>query len=1286
MVRKPAWQAFLLSVVFAVFLAGLGDPVLAAPDGPAAVRAAADDPPPPGTRPIPTTPYPGWDGQSGVGEPLNQQLRWLVLENAEKSDDFEVRDAASAALAENTNAAFKRFLTTDRPAAAARAKTRRDATARQNRTAIEALAGTGGPILNAEVDRVLAGSDYDREIFLLYGKTIAVERDDRARRAAEARAGELRARVLILANTVGGGEVQRAAQEALAAGDAAIAAFLNGGYVEAAKREAVAREAYLKDLEERTKAAEQLSEVARRAARASEARRNLLIAHGQGVRALQRDANAMISASNAARQAAQVLAANEASGQHSPESFRQSLDEANRQLGYARAAATDARTASVSAKTQADILIEVDLPYGADWARMAEGMAAAGQAAALASETAQQAVVATMATDAARDEQAKAQARAEQAQRWGTHAAEHARATASLAEAARLHEVAGKDAARRARSARESAENYEWAAGVRADEARQQMETAEREQAKAAAARRVAEAERVKAEQFRKKAEEQAVIARNARAEAERKATIAAQHEERAKAQERASADALSSTLGEERKAAKARDKALEAERKKDIAEARAQMYEHAAAYAKGTAHEQEAHEAARQARIEANGASAAAVDARNAANVATGAAARSREFAILAEGAAARAQAAAQQARLAAARANEAANRAEAAAAETHMWATQANAAAAKATAEEAQAAKHAKEAVRLAEQAVVQATAAALGAERTKDEANAANHEAVSAVSQSGLASRAAFGARGSAAAIIEPANTAIVVVAPFTGSDLDADWIAEVARQAQQVGDEQAKAAQDRANEAQAAAVLAQKAADRAEGDAKAAYQASANAAKSAANAQQSAANAQKSAAEAAVDGAKAREAAAAATRHDKAAHDYATRARQAANAANEDATIAGRSAEQATQESNAANAAAEQAGLDAEAANKAADAAERSATEAQAAADRAQANADEATESMKRAYQMGIEIQQAIDRIEQQLARDEAERRKGEAQQVASCLPGVTADDMALMQSTDEGVAALGEYQQILQGCSNGGSVSSFLTEIGAEVLLEFIGWRDLERCFSEGNIGSCIWTVINVLSFATIVAKAPQIAAAIGKVLANVGKYLLKSERIRKIASKVTGLLDKLRRVCPVGSAASTLVGASAPGHGVSASGSICELLSNKFPGDLVAELATAKRLGVSPIRLGTPEFDALVQSGEKMKWAVLRDGSVRVIPKVKHGEEIKHPVLSGGDDVRSAGECEIAGSADAGYFGLNIDLESGHYGRYRPGSKLGNAYLKIATDAFRQAGVTFHAA
>ncbi|MFC8849461.1 MULTISPECIES: hypothetical protein [unclassified Micromonospora] len=64
------------------------------------------------------------------------------------------------------------------------------------------------------------------------------------------------------------------------------------------------------------------------------------------------------------------------------------------------------------------------------------------------------------------------------------------------------------------------------------------------------------------------------------------------------------------------------------------------------------------------------------------------------------------------------------------------------------------------------------------------------------------------------------------------------------------------------------------------------------------------------------------------------------------------------------------------------------------------------------------------------------------------------------------------------------------------------------------------------------------------------------------------------------------------------------------------LFPNQMKGALLQELAKADKLGVKPARPGTPEFDAAVQSGT-VKWVVLEDGTLVVIPKYVNGIEYR---------------------------------------------------------------------
>jgi hypothetical protein len=1114
----------MVLLCFTVF-AGLVQPPAAMAVQP---RAAVTADPPAGDttpRPMPPDPYQAWDGSDGVPDWGDPRFRQIVVDNAELAEDQEVRDAASAALAAGGDAIMA-FLGDGINAARAKAAARKTEAARQDRATIEPMRGTGGSYFNAEVVRVLAGTDSDREQFLAYGKDIAKQRDAQSTQDDQARLQQNRVRVQALVGA--GTQVGIAAQAALDAGDAAIATFLNTGYLAAAKADADAREQYLKDQEARDKAADALSDLAKKAARAAQARQALLMAHGNGVHALEKASNALVSASTEARKAAQILAANKAGGQHPADAFNGVKDEVARQLGYAQQASTDAQQASAQAQVQANVLVDTGLTYGVQWAQIAQSMADAANAAVLASQTAQQAIDATAFTDQARNAQEAAERHAAEAAKWRAEADQHASAAAKLADAARVQADAAKDAAVRTKAARAAAEAAAAQALAAAQRTKDARIVAEREAGNAAAARAVAVRERGNAAAARAKADQQAASAKSYRGEADRQAGIAAAARRGAEAADGAAGQSETNARNEEQNASQARDRAYQAERDQRATDARAAAVEAMAAASRGGANEKPASDAALEARGQANIAAGAAGAARSAANGATGAAAGARAAATDATRAAARARAAAQQAAAAAARANAAANQAEAEAAATHAAALRADSAAADATSNESKAAEAARAAVSLAEQAASEAMQALQSAERTRAEADAAAAESVSAATQAGMAVQAASAARASSQAIADPANTAITVAAPFSGSDLDADFVLLVANQAKAVGTEQAQAAQQRAAEAVTAAQAAQAAADRAAAEVKPAYDAAANAARSSAAAARSAADAQQSAAEAAADGAAARAAAAQANQADAQAHADAVKARAAANAASNDAAIAGRAASAAEHDAAAARSAASNAEADAAAARGAATQAETDAAAAETAAQSAQAHADATATAARNAMADAVDAGKAADRAEDAARLSAADAQKQAADQAGNAGPDLTVnDDGALLaacrQQTKDVDKCLADYHAAYDSAKK--NILDWIVENGGQVLLDVIGYTDAKKCFTEGDVASCLWTVVNVGSLLALIAKLPAVSSAIAKIAGGLTKFLEGSVAGRKVLDAAGELVQKLKSAC-----------------------------------------------------------------------------------------------------------------------------------------------------------------
>ncbi|ROP33527.1 pretoxin HINT domain-containing protein [Couchioplanes caeruleus] len=1047
-----------------------------------------------------------WNGQTGV-DLVAERWRKAVGDVAALAPEPEVRDAANAALASADPQAIQKFATVEKRQLETQIAARKKQVAADNLVKIKAMAGTGGASFNAEVQRVLAGTDGDREAFLAYGADIARAQDEKVAANAKERATQLRERLRTFAATAPAESQLRAvAEQALAGDDAAVAAFWNTGYPAAAKADAEERERYLRDLEARNKAAEELSDLAQRAQKASEARTRLLAAHGEGVRALQRASNAMAGAANAARHAQRVLAGTGTVAAKATELAAAQAQTAN-DLRAAQAAAEQARVAAGTASSAADTLHETGLTYGAEWSVIAQGMSEAAAAAVGATQTAQHAIDATIATNKAQGAQAQAEAHAQQAIKWRQHAEQHAQSAAKLAAAAAKQAVAAKTAAARAKQAREQAQAAEAKAWAGAEKARQQRQVAEAKAAEARQQRQIAEAERANAARHRAEADRQAAAARNARANADAQAAIANGALQRAETATLAAGGADERAWAKEGEARQASEAAASAERARQTADAKRQAMRAAVAHGASDQERKNAQDAADAADQEFTVADGAAKSARGYANSASGAAANARAAATQARAAADRAWAAAERARAAARAADAAADKAEAAAKATHAARLKADAKAAKATAEQIAAAKAAAAATNLAERAADEAVRALWSADRTKDEAQAATTEAVTAAAQADIAIAAAAAASQSSAGIAEPHNAAIALVSPFAGADIDADFVKQVAEQAKSIGEEQAKAAEARAAEAVTAAEKAEAAAQKANAQVKPAYAAAAQAARSAADAAKSAAEAKRYAAQAAVDGAAARAAAASAAKADAQARADAAAARQAANEAANDAAIAGRAAQQAQAEADAADRAATAAEADAAAADAAADRAEADAKAAKDAADRAQKHADSAAAAAASALQHSIDAQHAYERAAE---ADRQRQRDAAADNFANAAnqPVPNPDEVAVLDPSEQE-----ELKKLL--AEGAESFWDFLKAEAPQLFKDLTGIQDIEDCIRTGDVMACLWAASNFIPARRLFG----FMADLGKFGVKITKFFLRTTQARERAQK---LLDKAK--------------------------------------------------------------------------------------------------------------------------------------------------------------------
>ncbi|MEU3398768.1 hypothetical protein [Streptomyces filamentosus] len=761
------------------------------------------------------------------------------------------------------------------------------------------------------------------------------------------------------------------------------------------------------------------------------------------------------------------------------------------QADAANAAAGRAVTAQKDAWAIADAT-EVPrgrgLMYAQQSVQVARASGAAATAAAKATETAFNAAKATVSTSQTLLALAQTESHALKTEFHRIAAQEAAAQAKAAADSADRQATEAEANLKIAKAAQATAEREEQEAKAAAGTAQQQRAVAELERANAAAARATAETERDKAGVAEQAAQEQRGVAATARSSAVASGQSAFGH--------------LEDSLEAESRAETARNTAVKADRDKDAALSRAAALEAAAAAAEGTASATEARQAATEARAAADQAVSAAAAAWSAANTATTAAKNARAAATVANGAAERARSAS--------------DGAWAAYLKSAGSAAAAHAAAAEAIDASEAAALNAKK----AEEDSKKASAAAAVA---KKEAAAAHSEAVQtaqwAAKTAGYAyatSQAASAARDTALQVVKPAKEAIALGTPYQETDASAAFAVLTGQSALTLSQQQAAAAT--AKEAQAAemAAEAQRLAEQAAADDKLAAEAAAAAAKDA----ERAAKAMKRAQIAAAEAAKAAKAAqAAAERADGWAMQAGTDAMQASFAANEaesDAAAAGNAATEAEKDAASARQAATDASADAAEADGAATQAEQDASSAEQAAANSQQYADEAETAASHA--------------------EEEERKEIEAERKAAMESGdtpVVGGDSNWQQMTAEeeqillaecGQQCVDDYRAALQAV--GAGVIDWVIANGAEILLEFIGVNDLKRCLGQGDVESCLWTLVNVASLVAIVGKLPAVGKAITTVVSGIGKFFEKAEWGKRTLNQLRKIIEKVRKEGP----------------------------------------------------------------------------------------------------------------------------------------------------------------
>ncbi|CAM3733858.1 hypothetical protein KIPE111705_22230 [Kibdelosporangium persicum] len=96
------------------------------------------------------------------------------------------------------------------------------------------------------------------------------------------------------------------------------------------------------------------------------------------------------------------------------------------------------------------------------------------------------------------------------------------------------------------------------------------------------------------------------------------------------------------------------------------------------------------------------------------------------------------------------------------------------------------------------------------------------------------------------------------------------------------------------------------------------------------------------------------------------------------------------------------------------------------------------------------------------------------------------------------------------------------------IIDFIIQNGGQVLLDVIGYTDAKKCFGEGDVAACLWTVVNVGSLLVLIAKLPAVSSAIAKIVAGLTKFLESSAAGRRILDLGRTIMAEARVACVPG--------------------------------------------------------------------------------------------------------------------------------------------------------------
>lgn len=95
---------------------------------------------------------------------------------------------------------------------------------------------------------------------------------------------------------------------------------------------------------------------------------------------------------------------------------------------------------------------------------------------------------------------------------------------------------------------------------------------------------------------------------------------------------------------------------------------------------------------------------------------------------------------------------------------------------------------------------------------------------------------------------------------------------------------------------------------------------------------------------------------------------------------------------------------------------------------------------------------------------------------------------------------------------------------GRDLLDFVLASGGQVVLDLIGWTDAKNCFTQGDIGACLWTAVNALGPLKLLSaalKLPEIGSAVVRIVGGLGRFRAAVAAGKRTVDRLRGVVDDI---------------------------------------------------------------------------------------------------------------------------------------------------------------------